>query len=176
MNSDLTIREAGPADIPELSTIGASVFWNAYGGTAPDHEIAEHVASYFSLEYIEKEIKRSGEVTYLMAVEKGQCAGLVKVRDSDVPELISAASAMEVQQLYVSSDFQRRGIGALLMDQAVATARNKSVDGLWLSVWEDADWAVNFYEKYGFSSQGKIPFMLTNTEFVDYLMWLPVGD
>ena len=112
----------------------------------------------------------------LMAEEGGQCAGLVKVRESAVPELISAASVMEVQQLYVSTDFQRRGIGALLMDQAVTTARNRGVDGIWLSVWKDADWARNFYEKYGFTSQGEISFLLNTTEFTDLLMWLPVGD
>ena len=171
----MRVRVASESDVAELSAIGSTVFRDAYGGTAPDEAIKGHVASYCSEEYIAKEIKRP-EVTYHMAVENGQCAGLVKVRDSDVPELIAAASTMEVQQLYVSTDFQRRGIGALLLDQAVITAKNRGVDGLWLSVWEDADWAKSFYDHYGFTSLGKIPFMLDITEYVDHLMWLPVGD
>lgn len=171
----MLIRVASESDVAELSAIGARVFWDAYGGTAPDEEIEGYVSSFFSEAYIRNEIVRP-EVTYHMAVENEQCAGLVKVRDSKVPELIDAAATMEVQQLYVSMDFQRRGIGALLLDEAVATAKNKGVDGLWLSVWEDADWATNFYEKYGFASQGDIPFMLASTKFVDHLMWLPVGD
>ena len=171
----MQVRVAGESDIAELSAIGARVFWDAYGGTAPHEHIAGHVASYFSEEYLAAEMGRD-EVTYVLAEEAGNCAGLIKVRDSAVPELITAASAMEVQQLYVSMDFQRRGVGVLLMDQAVATAKRKGVDGLWLSVWEAADWATSFYQKYGFTSQGEIPFMLVDTEFVDFLMWLPVGD
>lgn len=171
----MRVRIASDSDVAELSAIGSRVFWDAYGGTAPDEAIEGHVSSYFSEEYIAKEILRP-EVTYHMAVENQQCAGLVKVRDSEVPELVAAASTMEVQQLYVSTEFQRRGIGALLLDHAVMTAKKRRVDGLWLSVWEDADWAKNFYEKYGFASQGEIPFMLDKTEFVDHLMWLPVGD
>ena len=171
----MQVRDANVSDISELSAVGSSVFWNAYGGTAPDDEIANHVSSYFSEDYIANEIVRP-EVVYHMAVENGQCAGIIKVRDSDVPELVVAASTMEVQQLYVSPDFQRRGIGALLLDQAVITAKNKGADGLWLSCWEDADWAKSFYDKYGFTSLGIIPFMLDVTEYNDHLMWLPVGD
>lgn len=171
----MQVRVANEPDVAELSAIGSRVFWDAYGGTAPDREIEGHVASYFSEDYIAREIVRP-EVVYHMAVENDQCAGIVKVRNSDVPELVDAASTMEVQQLYVSPDFQRRGVGALLVDQAVITARNKGVDGLWLSCWEDADWAKSFYDKYGFTSLGKIPFMLDVTEYTDYLMWLPVGD
>ena len=171
----MQIRVACESDVAELSIIGARVFWDAYGGTAPDEEIKNHIAEYFSEDYIRRELDRSS-VTYLMAVENGRCAGLIKVRDSDVPELLTADSVMEVQQLYVSMDFQRRGIGALLLDEAVTTAKNKGVDGIWLSVWEDADWATSFYENYGFTSQGDVPFMLASTKFVDHLMWLPVGD
>ena len=171
----MQIRVASVSDVAELSAIGARVFWDAYGGTAPDEDIKNHITRYFGEAYIRRELGRSS-VTYLMAVENGQCAGMIKVRDSGVPELLTADSVMEVQQLYVSTDIQRRGIGALLLDEAVTTAKNKGVDGLWLSVWEDADWATSFYEKYGFTSQGDISFILASTEYTDHLMWLPVGD
>ena len=171
----MLIRVASDSDVAELSAIGSSVFWDAYGKTAPDEDIEEHVSSFFSEEYIQNEIVRP-EVTYHMAVENDQCAGLIKIRDSKVPELIDAAATMEVQQLYVSTDFQRRGIGALLLDEAVTTAIGRGVDGIWLSVWEDADWATGFYEKYGFASKGDITFVLASTEYTDHLMWLPVGD
>jgi ribosomal protein S18 acetylase RimI-like enzyme len=111
-----------------------------------------------------------------MATEDERCAGIVKVRDSDVPASVVAESAVEVQQLYVSMDFQRRGVGALLLDAVVAATRSRGIDGIWLSVWTDAEWATNFYFKYGFTSQAEIPFLLASTEFIDHLMWLPVGQ
>jgi ribosomal protein S18 acetylase RimI-like enzyme len=171
----LRIRLATASDAPELSAIGSRVFWDAYGGTAPDDDIAAHVESYFSESAVSAEILRP-DVTYFMATENKRCAGLVKVRDSDVPASVVAESAVEVQQLYVSMDFQRRGVGALLLDAVVAATRSRGIDGIWLSVWTDAEWATNFYFKYGFTSQAEIPFLLASTEFIDHLMWLPVGQ
>ncbi len=170
----LKIRLATESDVPELSAIGSRVFWDAYGGTAPDDDIAQHVESFFGESAVAAEILCSG-ITYFMATDGERCAGMVKMRNGDVPEFIRAKSAVEVQQLYVSMDFQRQGIGALLLDAVVAATRTRGVDGIWLSVWMDAGWATTFYRKYGFTPQAEIPFILGESKFIDYLMWLPVG-
>ena len=174
-NEPLDVRVAGPDDIAVLAALGSAVFWDAYGGTAPDADIARHVDCYFGEDSVAAELTRN-DVTYFMAVEGERCAGLVKIRDGDVPALVSADSAAEVQQLYVSTDFQRRGIGALLMDHAVAVTRDRNIAGIWLSVWTQADWATGFYLNYGFKSLGEIPFRLADTDYIDHLMWLPVGE
>ncbi len=57
------------------------------------------------------------------------------------------------------------------MDHAVATARAEGFPGLWLSVWQDADWATGFYEAYGFQIAGTAEFRLGRSRFMDYLMW-----
>ena len=173
----LIIRVADVADIGELAAIGSRVFWDSYGSSAPDADIASHVVSFFSEEAIAQEIRRD-EVCYLKACDGDNIAGLVKMRDGDMPELVAefgASSAREVQQLYVSADYQRRGIGALLLNAAVADTRERNIDGVWLSVWSEADWAVNFYVKYGFRSLGNVSFRIADVEYVDELMWLEVG-
>ena len=171
----LDVRVAGPDDVAVLAAVGSAVFWDAYGGTAPDADIASHVESNFSEDAVAAAIARN-DVTYLMAVEGERCAGLIKILDGDVPALVSADSSVEVQQLYVSTEFQRRGIGALLIDHAVAVTRERNIAGIWLSCWTQADWALSFYLKYGFSSLGEIPFRLADTDYIDNLMWLPVGE
>ncbi|MFQ5609802.1 MAG: hypothetical protein ACE5F8_05980, partial [Woeseiaceae bacterium] len=45
----LLAREAAASDIPELARIGSSAFRDAYGGTAPDEDIATHVENHFSV-------------------------------------------------------------------------------------------------------------------------------
>ena len=62
------------------------------------------------------------------------------------------------------------------MDDVVRRVRARSITGVWLSVWTNAPWATEFYTKYGFVSLGEIPFLMGETEFVDQLMWLSVGD
>lgn len=171
----IEVRVAGPDDVAAVSATGSSVFWDAYGGSAPDDDIAHYVESFFSEPAVAAEISRR-EVTYLVATENDRCAGFVKMRDGDIPALVTAESAIEVQQLYVSTDFQRRGIGRLLLDNVMLATRARSIAGVWLSVWDDADWATAFYLNYGFRSLGETPFIIGNTEFVDYLMWLPTSD
>lgn len=172
------IRIAGVDDVPALAQIGSQAFRDAYGGTAPDADIARHVEEHFSAAAIAREIGRD-DVTYMQACDGAALAGLVKTRDSSIPDLVAAAaarSAIEVQQLYVATGFQRRGVGAALMDAVVAVARKRSIDGIWLSVWTEADWATRFYEKYGFRSLGEVAFLLADVEYTDYLMWLPLED
>ena len=99
--------------------------------------------------------------------------GFLKLRQDQVPKSVPAVKALEVQQLYVSADQQRRGIGRRLMDQAVDVARDLSVQGLWLSVWEEADWAIFFYRHYGYQTVGTTDFWLGDSHYNDFLMWFP---
>lgn len=170
----LFVREAVEGDLTALAELGSEVFWDSYGGTAPDEDIAAHVDAFFSARAVEEEFGRP-TIKYFVATDGRNMAGLIKTREGAVPDLIDAPSALEVQQLYVSVDFQRRGVGALLMDSAMAEAQRREIAGVWLSVWTEADWATGFYLKYGFTSRGEIAFMLANQEYTDYLMWKPVG-
>jgi len=171
----LDIRRATKSDVFELSALSSQVFLSTYGGTAPVQDIASHVESNFSEAVVSTEILRD-DVCYLMAVDGRRCAGMLKIREGDLPDVLRGQSVVEVQQLYVSPDFQRRGVGGLLLDAAVAETREREMGGIWLSVWADADWAMNFYTRYGFTSLAEIPFMMADTEFVDQVMWLSVSD
>ncbi len=170
----IVTRPADPKDIPALAALGDSSFWNAYGGTASDEDIATHIEKYFSAGAIQHEMSLP-LVTYLVAHEDEGFSGFAKIREGGPHACTEAATAVEVQQLYVSPDFQRRGVGGILMDSAVEFARDRGVDGIWLSVWSDADWAVAFYEKYGFVKKGTDDFHLESEVHLDYIMWLPIS-
>ncbi len=166
----LTVRAATAADVAELSRVGMQSFNDAYRGTANDNDIDAHLDEYFSEAAIRREMTLPS-VRYLMAKLGPSTAGLVKLRNEHVPPSLSVDSAVEVQQLYVASEHQRSGIGGRLMDAAIADARGQRVNGLWLSAWTHADWAVSFYRGYGFEVICEVPFRLGRSEFTDYLMW-----
>ncbi len=169
----ITLRNAITHDALALAEVGQAAFWDAYGGTASDDDIAAHVERYFGVDAIRREMALP-RVTYLVASEADDCAGLVKILDGSPPECVDADTAVEVQQIYVSTRFQRRGVGGLLMDSTVAHARERLVDGIWLSVWSEADWAIAFYEKYGFREMGTADFELGSEVHLDHIMWLPI--
>lgn len=168
-----SVRVATPADAAELSRVGTQSFNDAYRGTANDNDIDAHLEEYFSESAIRREMSLP-TVRYLIAQRGPSTAGLVKLRNEYVPPSLSVDSAVEVQQLYVASEHQRSGIGRQLMDAAIADARAQRVNGLWLSAWTHADWAVSFYRGYGFDVICEVPFRLGRSAFTDYLMWYPL--
>ena len=172
MSNALLFRLAGADDIERLSITGAKAFRATYGHTAPASHVDTHVERNFGVPAIAAAMQEPG-VEYHIALAGASCAGFLKLRDSMAPQASGGASAIEVQQLYVSQDHQRLGIGRALLDRAVRTARERGVDGIWLSVWSKADWATGFYRRFGFAECGTEPFCMGGTEHMDYIMWFP---
>ena len=171
MNDDgVIVRPAGRADAPDIASIGYSSFKAAYGGTTDPQELQEHLDSHFGVEVVTKEI-RAAATTYLLAVLDGQARGFAKIRAGEVPDAVPALSALELQQAYVLPEAQRSGVGGHLIACAADHARREGAEGLWLSVWEEAQWAIRAYLKHGFESVGKTEFRIGNTAFADLLMW-----
>jgi ribosomal protein S18 acetylase RimI-like enzyme len=171
----MAIRNARIADTAAMSKLAIASFTDAYADTSEPGDLQKHLDTYFSEPAISAELKQEG-IRYLVSTQPEGLAGLAKLRDSELPEPVSAATAIEVQQLYVDPALQRRGIGQELMTGAVAVAREQGVAGLWLSVWTEADWATSFYRKFGFDEVGVADFWLGKSHYVDYVMWLPLND
>lgn len=170
MSSPIRLAAAGMGDADVLSTAGERLFVQAYGNYSDPADLAAHVSEYFGRDAVAAELQEPG-VAYTIAYDRDAIAGFIKIRRGPAPAAVPAAEAVEVQQLYVDARRQRRGIGRLLMDRALATARDEGFPGLWLSVWQDADWATAFYEAYGFRVSGTAEFWLGRTRYTDYLMW-----
>ena len=169
----IEVRVADETDVAALSALGMSVFYATYGASSDPADIDEHVDKYFGESAVAAAMA-DGDVQYLIASDGTQCAGLVKLRHNSSHELVPAAPASEVQQLYVGTDYQRMGVGRALVDAAVEFSTERGAAGIWLSVWRKAQWATSFYTGYGFSSLGEIPFYIGKTCYIDFLMWLPL--
>jgi len=169
----IEIRAATKADVEAVSATGRRLFVQAYGNTSGAEDIAAHVEDYFGESAVAVELAEP-DVTYLLAMDDDDIAGFMKTRQSAIPDDVPANRALEVQQLYVCASQQRKGIGRLLMDRTVSSAREGGFEGLWLSVWQDADWAVNFYRAYGYQVKGTAVFELGQSRYTDFLMWFPL--
>ncbi|HVZ95989.1 MAG TPA: GNAT family N-acetyltransferase, partial [Chitinophagaceae bacterium] len=71
----------------------------------------------------------------------------------------------------VLKEYHAKKAGAALMDFAIAFAKEKKYEVLWLGVWEHNERAKAFYKKYGFINTGyEHPFPIGNTPQTD--VWL----
>ncbi len=175
MSLPVRLADVSAADAEALAEAGERLFVQAYGNYSRPDDLQAHVEQYFGRESVASELRKPG-VSYTIAYDGDAIAGFIKISRGPAPDTVAAVEAIEVQQLYVDENRLRKGIGRTLMDRAVATAREEGHAGLWLSVWQDADWAIGFYEAYGFRRIGTAEFWLGRSCYMDYLMWLAIED
>ena len=65
-----------------------------------------------------------------------------------------------------------RGLGAALMDWAIAEARGLGADAIQLSVWTGNDGAQRFYARYGFVKVADIDFWVGEQRDEEFLFAL----
>ena len=171
----VTVRHASAADVESLSAVGSVAFSDAYADFNEPQDISAHLRDQYSPAAILREMDLPDRF-YLLALADDEPAGLCKLRAGPAPEGIPDPACLEIQQLYIDPRHQRRGIGKALVDAVLAEARSLHLAGVWLGVWEQAVWAINFYMKYGFTKFGLQSFRLGSTEQTDLLMWMSTAD
>jgi len=168
----ITVRAAVAADIDALEHIGVESFTATYGDTTPPRDMAAHLDANFTADALRYAMENTS-CHFLLASVDAKPAGFVKLRDENRPVEIPASNVLEIQLLYILPTFQRMGLGDRLVTAAADLGKETAVQGLWLSAWEHADWAINFYRKVGFCEVGTQEFRIGQTVFTDLLLWLP---
>jgi ribosomal protein S18 acetylase RimI-like enzyme len=77
---------------------------------------------------------------------------------------------MLLDQLYVLKKHHGSGIARELMDWALAEAKRRGSEALYLTVYIDNHRAKRFYERYGFEAVGRYDFMVGNHADEDIIM------
>ena len=108
----------------------------------------DRVAALEGLRYL---LLREG-AKLLVADVSGVCVGYAMVCDRIREEnpFRYASRSLVVDQMAVSSQHRRRGIGALLMDRIRTEAARRGAQRIELHVYTDNDDARRFYEAQGF--------------------------
>ena len=72
-------------------------------------------------------------------------------------------------QLYCSGDATGKGIGAAMLERAIAEARARGCDAMQLSVYSENFGAQRFYQRYGFRHVADIDFWVGNHRDDEFL-------
>ena len=143
----VTLRAAAIADIPRMQQIeqdAATLF--AGLGLIDTHEMATAGIS--------DHCNAIDEGLSLVAEMDGRVAGFVigDRYDEDV----------YLHELDVGRDYQRRGIGAMLVSGFIDLARAQGANNIYLSTFRDPPWNAPFYRRLGFNDVPR----------ADYLPWM----
>ena len=165
--SEITYRNATPADAPLLSRLGPETFTETFGHLYTPENLAAFLLNH-SVENWRAELRDPGFIVRL-AEHDGAPVGFAKVGPPSLPFEVTGPTA-ELRQLYVLKPWQGAGVARTLMDWVLAEARGLGAEQVFLSVFVDNHRAQRFYARYGFEPVGTYAFMVGTHADEDIIM------
>ena len=165
-------RPATLADAPALAHLGAETFVAAFGHLYTPQDLANFLAEVHNAEAVGAEI--AGEkCTHRLVEDDGTLVAFCKLRyPTKFGSYTEAANPIELGQLYALPTHTGHGIGAQLMDWALAHARKHGHDAILLSVYAENFGAQRFYQRHGFAKIADITFKVGDHYDPEYLFEL----
>lgn len=169
MTSQFTIRPARLGDASRLSDFEIRCFCETFGPANTPEDVTAHIASHFTPEHQEREI-RSGTMRTLVVEAGDEFIAYSLIRSVPPPASVTGAAPIELERIYVASTWHGQGVAAALMDATLEAARSLGGRTIWLSVWEHNPRAIAFYKKQGFVEVGRAHFWVGSDRQNDILV------
>ena len=150
----MTITEADSSHAGYISEFGSKSFIHSYQCTLPLDELKKYTNVAFKKSNILEEINSSSATYFICQNSKSDPCGYAKLIQSPPPICINSNSCIELQRLYVDSDYRGRGVGKLLELHSESFAKTRNISDIWLRVWDGNTVAQNIYKKWEFTIVG----------------------
>ena len=164
--ANLQFRLATPEDAANIAEFMTRNFLAAYGHSASPENVQKAVKNYYGLEAQHADLADDRIVNCLCVVE-GKIAGLAQVKP---PRPDVDPTQFELSRFYVDAIYHGKGFAPALMEKTLDLIRASAAKALWLSVWQESQQAIRFYQKNGFVISGNTIFMIGDEPMKDWLM------
>ena len=163
----VTYRDANPKDATALDRIFDTSFCDTFAHLYRPEDLDAFLSSFGIADW-EAEL---GDPTYAFCVGEagGQAVGYVKLGPLKLP-VETDRPALLLDQLYVLKEHHGAGIAHELMDWALAEAKRRGAEELYLTVFTENHRARRFYDRYGFEAVGRYDFMVGSHADEDVIM------
>ena len=160
-------RNAGPVDAAALSDIGVRSFVETFGHLYS----RENLAAFLENHSEENWARELADPRYAvrLGTDDGVDAAYVKLGPPSLP-FTPPKDSIELRQFYILKPWQGAGLAPAMMDWALAEARRRGAQEIYLSVFTDNHRARRFYEKQGFEPVGRYDFMVGTHADEDVVM------
>ena len=167
--SELSLRAASAADVPELSRLAIDSFVAKFGHMYRAEDLSAFLDEVLSEPAIAAEVANPDRL-YRLAERDGRLLAYCKLGlTCGFPEHARGNHVIELKQLYTAADATGGGLGSALMDWALGEAAARCGDEMQLSVWSGNDGAQRFYARYGFAKVADIHFMVGQQRDEEFL-------
>lgn len=163
------IKKCTLEDVHTLQEVGRETFNETFKHQNSPENMEVYLKRAFSLEQLEKELGNRSSQFFLIYFNH-EVAGYLKLNMDDAQSEEMGHDSLEIERIYIKSEFQKQGLGKYLFNQAVEIADKHKKSKLWLGVWEKNANAIAFYERLGFIQTGTHSFSMGDEEQNDFIM------
>ena len=173
MMNNVIVKRCNLEDINTLQEFSRQTFFETYKELCSTNDINLYSNYAFNLNNLENELTNP-DSTFFFLYYNHILVGYLKLNEARAQTELNDEDAIEIERLYIASNFQKRGYGQYLIDYATDYAQEKGKKYIWLSVWQKNKKAINFYRKNGFRENGTHTFVIGHDEQIDYIMSKPL--
>ena len=165
----IEIIEVREEMIKQLQQLAKQTFVETFAESNSKEDIEKYLDESLNEERIRYEVANPKSLFYI-AWDQSKPIGYLKVNSGAAQSELQEEDSLEIERIYVKSEFHGKKVGQLLYHKALEIARTQHKSAIWLGVWEKNPRAIAFYEKNGFVAFDKHIFMMGNDKQTDILM------
>ncbi|OYY91182.1 MAG: GNAT family N-acetyltransferase [Sphingomonas sp. 28-66-16] len=162
-------RAATPGDAEALAALGRESFSETFAHLYDPADLALFLETH-SVDRWAAQLADPAFAVRVVEVD-GRLVAFVKLGPPSLP-FTPQGRPIELRQFYILKPWQGSGLAAALMDWALAEARGRGADEMYLSVFVDNHRARRFYARYGFEFVQTYAFMVGNHADEDHILRL----
>ncbi|WP_145321888.1 GNAT family N-acetyltransferase [Paenibacillus xylanexedens] len=153
----------------ELQEISYETFNETFKAQNSPENMNAYLNKAFNREQLESELSIA-DSQFLFIYVDNQVAGYMKVNINDAQSEKMGEESLEIERVYIKKEFQKHGLGKVMLQKAIEMATEHHKTNIWLGVWEKNENAIAFYEKMGFVQTGAHAFVMGDEEQIDLIM------
>jgi diamine N-acetyltransferase len=158
-------------DLPALQDISIQTFKETFEQQNSPENMKAYLEKAFNSKQLEVELSNPSSEFFFVYFD-GEIAGYLKLNINDAQSEEMGGEALEIERIYIKSDFQKHGLGKYMLNKAVEIAKELNKAKIWLGVWEKNENAIGFYKKIGFVQIGEHSFFMGDEEQIDFIMMM----
>ena len=169
MDMEKCLKKCTMEDFDILRELSIRTYYETFAHLNTPEDMQSYLDEAFEVNKLRLELNNP-DSDFFFLYFNDTLAGYLKLNEAPSQTDINDSSSLEIERIYVASEFQGEGLGRYLMKQAIAIAIERKKKYAWLGVWEKNEKAIRFYKKNGFYESGTHTFVMGEDVQTDYIM------
>jgi len=165
----ISIQNVTNREAEIIADLSRQTFYETFAAFNSKNDMDKFMNEQFTKEQLIQEVQDSANI-FFVALDENKPVGYLFLRESSNPEGLENLNSIEIARIYSVNASIGTGVGKLLMEKCLVTAKKNNKKIIWLGVWEKNTRAINFYKKWGFEKFGEHSFLLGDDVQKDWLM------